>query len=396
MKIINGRAVLLKVVAAMIVFDLLLNLTLEIPTIASSDHHGHPTAAIIHTQEQQLAAPDWTIESITEKDTQRDPSRQRAVFYNVYLNPTSGITYLKSLKIVDEQLREIKNGTEVYYNLIGHAHRKNLCVNFPLLNCTLLNYQETGGEDLTLQRLYEYCHAYSGDNRFVTYLHDKGSFRFSSGNIRSRRRATRGALSDECLHMPLRQNYSCNLCGTKFQYMPHMNYQANMWTAQCSFIRQLVPPKDYIQKRTDLVERLYRENPCLSQMADPKMGADDGGWQWNLSNPMFLRNVGLGRYALERWMIQHPAMIPCEVWPLGISRMKGDTAEVSPMTLGIPTEWGKMVSKKVKARQTFYAKEEYAAFYPDAAINEIIEKDQSKPKARACWNLAEIDVPATV
>jgi hypothetical protein len=391
MKLTKGRGLLLKVVAAMIMFDLLLNLTLEIPAL-NSDHHGHPTASIIHTPQQQVAAPERKIESIPEKDTQRDPSSQRAVFYNVYLNPTTGITYLKSLKIVDEQLREIKNGTDVYYNLIGHVHTKNLCVHFPHLNCTLLNYQETGGEELTLQRLYEYCHAH-GD-RFVTYLHDKGSFRFSSGNIRSRRRATRGALSDECLRMPLRQNYSCNLCGSKFQYMPHMNYLANMWTAQCSFIRQLVPPKDYIQKRKDLVERLYRENPCLSQMADPKMGADDGNWQWNLSNPMFLRNVGLGRYALERWMIQHPTMIPCEVWPMGISRMKGDTAEVSPLTLGIPTEWGKMISKKVKARQTFYAKEEYAAFYPDAELNEILEKDQSKPKARACWNLA--DVPASV
>lgn len=402
MRLAKSRVALLKVVAAMIVIDLILNFTIEIPPF--NNHHGHPasmhatmngeaTSYIAHQsslQENQLDGSDSKVKESENTPVQSSvdtASRERAVFYNVYLNPTTTITYMKSLKIVAEQLREMKNGTQVFYNLIGRYHEKNLCLNFPQLNCTLLNYQETGGEDLTLQRLYEYCHAHP--HNFATYLHDKGSFRFSSGNIRNRRRATRGALSEECLQMPLRQNYSCNLCGTKFQYMPHMNYQANMWTADCSFIQELVPPKGYIKKREALMERLYQEQPCLNQMADPKMGTDDGGWQWNLTNPMFLRNVGLGRYALERWMIQHPAMIPCEVWPYGIGRMKDDNPAASPLTLGTPSEWGKMVSKKVKARQTFYLKEEYAAFYPNATLNQILEKDQNKPKARACWNLPE-------
>ena len=100
-----------------------------------------------------------------------------------------------------------------------------------------------------------------------------------------------------------------------------------------------------------------------------------------MSDPLFLRNVGLGRYALERWMTSHPSFRPCEVWNNGIIGMN----DYSNLTLGDPSEWGKMVSKKIKARQSWLLQQEYAAFYPNTTTNSFLAKDQSNPKARPCW-----------
>lgn len=152
-----------------------------------------------------------------------------------------------------------------------------------------------------------------------------------------------------------------------------------MWTAECEYIRQLVPPKEYIHKREVLMQSLYEQNDCLNQNPDATMA--ETSWKWNLSDPLFLRNVGLGRYALERWALNHPSMIPCEIWPRIITQLWDD----SNMTLGRPTEFGKMVSKKVKSRQSWFSKQEYAAFYPGIPVNPLLEKDQSKPKPRPCW-----------
>jgi hypothetical protein len=62
-------------------------------------------------------------------------------------------------------------------------------------------------------------------------------------------------------------------------------YQGNMWTADCSYIRQLLPPSSYMytQMCQDLLERLYKENECLSQSADGTMAGTTRSW--NLTDP---------------------------------------------------------------------------------------------------------------
>lgn len=311
-----------------------------------------------------LASPVSNIEEI-----------YRVVFFNVYINPTSVTRYRASLAIIDEQLDSIPNNTHVYYYLIGRQYRRNICRKHPNLHCTRMSYAEVGGEELTLHAMWSYCQEHSSHR--VTYLHDKGSYRPSLGNTRNRKRATRGALSTECLSMSSMQ---CNICGSKLQTMPFMIYQANMWTAECSYVRQLLPPSNYTSMRQALLETMYAEHDCLAQPAD--ITESNVSLAWNLTDPMFLRNVGLGRYALERWMMNHPSLRPCEVWPYGVIGMQSE----SQLMLGLPSEWGKMVNKKIKSRQSWMLQREYEAFYPNFSINDFLVKDQSKPKPRPCWS----------
>jgi hypothetical protein len=369
MRLIKRSITLFKILAGLIVINLMLSLTIGVPPLNSnSERNSNSIAGAL--QQRQV---DVQVNNTNSNNTNN--TSHRVVFYNVYINPESGTSYRMSLKIVDEQLKIIPNHTRIFYFHIGGKRHKNICSNYPQLHCTCMEYKEQGGEDLTLQAMWKYCQRHQTHR--VTYLHDKGSFRRSAGNTRNRRRTTRGALSEECLQMPSHLN--CNVCGAKLQVMPHLIYQSNMWTAECSYIRQLLPPSNYMQTRQILLRKLYSENDCLSQTADDTMA--DTSWSWNLSDPLFLRNVGLGRYALERWMTSHPSFRPCEVWNNGIIGMN----DYSNLTLGDPSEWGKMVSKKIKARQSWLLQQEYAAFYPNTTTNSFLAKDQSNPKARPCW-----------
>jgi hypothetical protein len=80
-------------------------------------------------------------------------------------------------------------------------------------------------------------------------------------------------------------------------------------------------------------------------------------------------------------MTNHPSVLPCEVWAGALNQLW----DMSKLKLAEPTEFGKMVSKKVKARQSWFLQQEYAAFYPNVTVHPILAKDQSKPKPRPCW-----------
>jgi hypothetical protein len=267
--------------------------------------------------------------------------------------------------------------SRVFYYIIGRAYRRNICRNFPSLHCSRIGYQKSGGEELTLQALWNYCRVHPSHR--VTYLHDKGSYRSSIGNTRNRQKATIGALSLECLSIPSRWN--CNICGAKLLIMPYMIYQANMWTAECSYIRQLVPPQTYKSRRKDLIERWYSEFDCLARIRPKEGGARKLMWSWNLSNPLFLQTVGLGRFALERWAMNHPSFRPCEVWPLGIIGMH----DKSNLSLGLPSEWGKppLVSQ-IKARLNWMLLQEYAFLYSNVTINKFLAADLQDTNSTPC------------
>lgn len=228
MRVSKKRLALFKTLGALILVDFILNLTITLPPL---DNHGIHIVGPPRPREWKISNnTSHIVDNKNNDDVATFNVLTRAVFYNVYLNPTTGTTVLKSLKIVEEQLNYVVKSleglgrsTHVYYNIIGHHHKANICKDYPQLNCTLLGYHEQGGEDLTLQDLYNYCVAHPRHR--VSYLHDKGSFRQASNNNRSRRRATRGAVSVECLQMPLSADYQCNMCGSKYQVLPHPNYQ---------------------------------------------------------------------------------------------------------------------------------------------------------------------------
>jgi hypothetical protein len=104
-----------------------------------------------------------------------------AIFYNIYIprdDPTA------AMSIVKEQLNQIQKSsqsnsttTTLYYNLIGISNVREIMdhhdISFDSLisnNHQLLKHVEEGGEDLTLDAVWEYCLERS--NATVGYIHD--------------------------------------------------------------------------------------------------------------------------------------------------------------------------------------------------------------------------------
>jgi hypothetical protein len=96
----------------------------------------------------------------------------------------------------------------LYYNTIGKqgalnsTYMHHLCSERNKLMCVHMKHYRGGFEELTLQRLYEYC-LYQGasDSSKVIYIHNKGSFHSRDGtNRRWRTHMMMAVTSELCLN----------------------------------------------------------------------------------------------------------------------------------------------------------------------------------------------------
>jgi hypothetical protein len=160
----------------------------------------------------------------------------------------------------------------------------------------MLHYDE-GGEDKTLQRLYEFCQDQDDDFR-VSYIHSKGTFhQFEDGsNDRWRRHGTAAATSEMCLNPP---DDSCNVCGLLFWTNWAFLMPGNFFTAKCSYVKRLIPPESYEDRMTELTK-------------DTLLLRLKGRLSMNLFSDRVDR-YGLYRYAMEAWIGGHPSIQPCDV-----------------------------------------------------------------------------------
>jgi hypothetical protein len=76
-----------------------------------------------------------------------------------------------------------------------------------------------------------------------------------------------------------------------------------MWTAKCSYVRNLIPPKEFTARRESMFQHIMNnapekaQFPCLETLY--VLGESEHS------------RLGLGRYAMETWMYQHPSALPC-------------------------------------------------------------------------------------
>lgn len=75
-----------------------------------------------------------------------------------------------------------------------------------------------------------------------------------------------------------------------------------MWTAQCSYIRELHPPDKFGNKIESLMSMV---------MQHPKSPSDPKPTFQQYQDEYF---VGRGRFALEHWLGSHPSARPCDVY----------------------------------------------------------------------------------
>ncbi|KAL3796945.1 hypothetical protein HJC23_000698 [Cyclotella cryptica] len=256
------------------------------------------------------------------------------VFYNLFIPKESkGAEY--ATLVMKEQLNQVatalkredndsssriqkkeyllrKKAAVVYYNLIGKPLRpekmEEYCATLhPRLECKMIGYYEEASESVTLQDIHDFCqtdHNHGDDTQSnrdvrVTYIHSKGSYHHTDVNTNWRRELTNAVLHPQCLSPP---DDRCNVCGTSFFTRFAFMFPGNMWTAKCSYIRRLLPPRDGgeydAKKKESIVEflkmRLYGR----------------------LSTTLLEDRIdyfGLGRYRLEHWIGSHPTIMPCEL-----------------------------------------------------------------------------------
>lgn len=251
--------------------------------------------------------------------------RPTVIFFNMYMNRRET---KRSYYIVQEQLRQVnesshpRHGSVIRFNILGANishwaapdYARTVCGSYyPHLKCEFMNYYPNANEEVTLHAMWEHCQDHPRHR--VTYLHNKGSYRKERGNTKIRRIATTSALSTACLRMPHTADYRCNMCGITFHTLPYFHWTANIWTAECKYIRDLVDPLQYEDLRWKMFQELWRNHaddaPCLPPLPSPESSTLDQ-----------LKEFGLGRYSMERWLLSHPHMLPCDVTPLRLARFE--------------------------------------------------------------------------
>jgi len=236
-------------------------------------------------------------------------------FYNVYagpLGPEGKNTTERVLFIAKEQIEQLGTASsrerpaKLFYNTVGRrgvlneTYMKHLCA-ANNMECFHMAHHTEGFEEVTLQRAYDYCQYREGDetDRRVVYLHNKGSYHFKEGtNEEWRRSMTRAVSSELCLTPP---DDSCSVCGLVFNSMWMMVFPGNFWTAKCSYIRKLHPPKNF-DGRMETLLAIRRK----------KIAANH-----------YYRNIfpiitdfdfhGRERFAALHWVGSHPSLVPCDL-----------------------------------------------------------------------------------
>jgi hypothetical protein len=230
------------------------------------------------------------------------------VFYNIFVPEDDKQT---ALSIVQEQLAEKKHSiihsTPIYYTVIGGNATddiQRICIDLQQ-RCHLLRYAREGDESLTLESLYDYCRDHS--EALVTYIHDKGSFHNHTNNAKLRRLGTKAVFSNECQNVHNNvtdEETACTSCSARFAPFPYAQHTGNMWTASCSYIQKLLPPRRFRIRMDSLVAHLIvksETNPSI-----PRPTKQDIRLQYD---------IGTRRFAFEHWVASHPSIQPCDVYP---------------------------------------------------------------------------------
>ena len=255
------------------------------------------------------------------------------IFYNVYIpNDGNQKTLDHATSVTQEQMMQRNwSSTDIggdtsllLYTLIGYPNVTN---DFCQPNCFQRQYLPNGDEVDTLQALYEHCQQNPRD--IVTYIHDKGSYHNNPHNTKTRRMATKAAFDcRKALLLDDQLATQFNVCAGHFLVLPQYLATANMWTAKCSYVRFLLPPKQY----EVTMQRMYNETIFHPQK---------GKTEYACLRPLSLEpnHLGLGRYAYERWVWSHPDVEPAEIVPYG------KTFDFSKF----PQEWSPVLGRAAKA-----------------------------------------------
>jgi hypothetical protein len=247
------------------------------------------------------------------------------IFYHIVVPPGNDENRSEHQRtLVQEQLHQIRSTyplARVQYKLIfekmdGSEQRRwqefiaQVCPE----NCSALEGQPKEQDNHTLQSLWEYCQDHPSD--IATYLHNQDGHvdvPFIDGTQAALQcHPFLAAQQQDKVKEEEGQNL-CSTCGLPFQLRPSHQHPTNQWTASCSYVRNLIAPKDYPKRLQTMYNHLQRTEDlkCLrphnityanERMRSTILGLDD--------DPMEQNN----RYKAwtARWIHSHPLLQPCD------------------------------------------------------------------------------------
>jgi hypothetical protein len=95
---------------------------------------------------------------------------------------------------------------------------------------------------------------------------------------------------------------TCNVCGLQMYPICSIFFPGNMWTAQCSYVNQLLPPISFESQMWNVYFHAQQ------QQTPP--------FEYDLYAPVDAC-FGTNRYSSEQWIGSHPTLKPCELSDTG-------------------------------------------------------------------------------
>ena len=231
-----------------------------------------------------------------------------SIFYNIFV-PNSSKRALEQAGVIAEQLSPLQQqahlaSVPVYYTFSGAVPPFTMpCGNTS--KCVRLGNQHGDGEPNTLTHLFEHCRTRPSER--VVYLHNKGSLHASRANRDLRQALTKAALSIDCTAGRRSSGASgCAVCGFEFRPQPQPAIPGNMWSADCSYIATLIPPRTFASRQALHVQLAQAQ--WFKRGAHARGRADKLAWQLNRSSW-----TAADRTAAEYWVLSHPNATPCDV-----------------------------------------------------------------------------------
>jgi hypothetical protein len=229
---------------------------------------------------------------------QYSTKNRKVIFYHIYL--PGGSSSANALRIVDEQLQQMQNKNVVLlYNTVGvegvlsQQQMNTWCLQYQIV-CHHLQHYSNGNEEITLTSAFNFCR--ENEDRRIGYVHNKGSFHFSVMNENWRKIMTEALVREECWNT-LKNN--CNTCGVFFTADKGIYFAGNVWTADCRYIKTLIPPNLF-------------EAKSRAVAGDALLRYKMGQFQMKTKSVPPICNIGIGRYANEWWLGSHPSLHPCD------------------------------------------------------------------------------------
>lgn len=264
-----------------------------------------------YASDRLLNEPAFALKrSMTQVWEQHASPSTLAIFYDAFIPVTTSDSDLTAqLKAVLEQVGIVSaslpadhfGSTSIFLSTYGHTalEKTNLCSHAPGLECKRLSFHESErlrGE--TLWHVHSYCRKYP--DRRVVYLQNVIPGAHVADEVHMMRlilHITKSVTSKVCLDEVKRPD-SCNLCGLVFYTIPAFMMIGNMWASSCSYINQLLPPEEFIQRMRTVIKK------ALVQKL------------WTRINFGILEErldrLGLDGYAMEHWVGSNPFLLPCE------------------------------------------------------------------------------------